>query len=247
MKKTAVIIPCYNEADNILQVIDDILAHTDNSNMSWLLIVVNDCSADNTAEIVRRDGRAVLIDLPCNLGVGAAVQTGFRYAAAHGCDYAVKFDGDGQHQADTLNELIRPLLEQRADMTIGSRFIQKETEGFQSTPLRRIGIHWLRLMIKIFSGAAVADPTSGLRAYNRRALAFARKYYPSFDYPEPEEVILMRRNNFTIEEVYTPMRERRSGVSSISPLKSVYYMLKVSFAIFMVATRPPEPPITTEE
>lgn len=237
--KVAIIIPCYNEAANILKVIDDIYAMQP-ANEHWQPIVVNDCSTDNTAAVVAGEPRAVLLDLPCNLGVGAAVQTGYKYAIKHNFDYAVKFDGDGQHRADTLTELLTPLQDNMADMSIGSRFVQPAHSGFQSTSMRRIGIRWLRLLIRLFTGHKVSDPTSGLRAYNKIALRFAMRYYPSFDYPEPEEIVLMYANGFSITEVYTVMDERLGGVSSISPLKSIYYMFKVSFAMFMVAMRPQE-------
>jgi glycosyltransferase involved in cell wall biosynthesis len=238
-QRVAIIIPCYNEAENIIQVIDDICSAQPSGEI-WQPIVVNDCSIDNTAEIVRNDQRAILLDLPCNLGVGAAVQTGFKYAVKHNFDYAVKFDGDGQHRAGALVELLKPLQDNVVDMTIGSRFINPETGGFQSTMIRRVGIRWLRLMVFVFTGYRASDPTSGLRAYSKNALNFAMRYYPSFDYPEPEEIILMRRNGFTIADIYTTMNERQGGVSSISSLKSIYYMLKVSFAMFMIATRPKE-------
>lgn len=237
--KVAIIIPCYNEAENIIQVINDIDSQR-MDDVQLQVIVVNDCSTDNTAEIVAQNNRATLLDLPCNLGVGAAVQTGFKYAMKHNFDYAVKFDGDGQHRADTIQELLQPLQHDVADMSIGSRFVKLGKAGFQSTSIRRVGIRWLRLLIRLFTGYKASDPTSGLRAYNTIALKFAVRYYPSFDYPEPEEIILMCRNDFRIAEVYTVMDERSAGQSSISPLKSVYYMLKVSFAMFMVALRPKE-------
>ena len=237
--KVAIIIPCYNEAGNIIQVINDIDSQQ-LDNIQLQIIVVNDCSTDNTADIVAKDNRVVLLDLPCNLGVGAAVQTGFKYAMKHGFDYAIKFDGDGQHRADTVQELLKPLQNGMADMSIGSRFVKPGKEGFQSTSIRRVGIRWLRLLIFLFTGYRASDPTSGLQAYNTVALKFSVRYYPSFDYPEPEEIILMRRNGFRIAEVYTVMDERLAGQSSISPLKSIYYMLKVSFAMFMVAMRPKE-------
>ena len=237
--KIAVIIPCFNEQDNIVSVIDDILDNTPKNEL-WQPIVVNDCSKDDTISVLEADGRAVVLDLPCNLGVGAAVQTGFRYACKNNFDYALKFDGDGQHRADYIPALLEILKNDEADFVIGSRFIDNNAEGFQSTSLRRIGIKLFQILIKVVSGYSPSDPTSGFRAYNRKALNFATRYYPSFDYPEPEEVVLMKKNNFRIKDVFTEMRERQGGVSSISLFRAVYYMFKVGFAILMVASRSKE-------
>jgi glycosyltransferase involved in cell wall biosynthesis len=237
--KVAVIVPCFNEQDNIVNVIDDILNNTP-KNEDWQAIVVNDCSTDETFAKLQADGRAVILDLPCNLGVGAAVQTGFRYASENNFDFALKFDGDGQHRADYIPALLEVLKNDQADFAVGSRFVDNNNQGFKSTCLRRVGIKFFQLLIKLVSGYTPSDPTSGFRAYNRKALKFAIRYYPSFDYPEPEELVLMKKNNFRIKDVFTEMRERQGGVSSISLLKAVYFMFKVGFAIFMVAMRPKE-------
>lgn len=237
--KVAVIVPCFNEQDNITKVIDDILDNTP-KNEKWQAIVVNDCSTDGTYAKLQADGRAVILDLSCNLGVGAAVQTGFRYACKNNFDFALKFDGDGQHRADYIPALLEILKNDEADFVIGSRFIGNNTQGFKSTSLRRVGIKLFQILIKLVSGYSPSDPTSGFRAYNRKALKFATRYYPSFDYPEPEEIVLMKKNNFRIKDVFTEMRERQGGVSSISLLKAIYYMFKVAFAILMVASRPKE-------
>lgn len=237
--KTAVIVPCFNEADSIRGVIDDILSNVPEKE-DWRIIVVNDCSTDNTLAELEQDGRAVVLDLPCNLGVGGAVQAGFKYAWRNNFDFAVKFDGDGQHRADYISALLEVLKNDEADFVVGSRFIDSSKKGFQSTSLRRAGIKFFRFLIRLLSGCAPSDPTSGFRAYNRVALKFATLHYPSFDYPEPEEIILMRKNNFRFKDVFTEMRERQGGVSSISLFKAVYYMFKVGFAILMVASRPKE-------
>ncbi|MDD5698065.1 MAG: glycosyltransferase family 2 protein [Victivallaceae bacterium] len=237
--KVALIIPCFNEQDNIIGVIDDVFSHLP-PDEDWRVIAVNDCSADATLAKLDEDGRAVILDLPCNSGVGAAVQTGFKYARANGFDFALKFDGDGQHRADYIPALLEVLKNDQADFAVGSRFIRPEGQGFQSTSLRRVGIRFFRFLIRLLSGYTPSDPTSGFRAYNRRALEFATRYYPSFDYPEPEELVLMKKNHFRIKDVFTEMRERRGGVSSISWYRGIYYMFKVGFAIFMVALRPKE-------
>ncbi len=237
--KVAVIVPCFNEQDNIINVIDDILDNMP-KNEEWQPIVVNDCSIDGTFAVLQADGRAVVLDLPCNLGVGAAVQTGFKYACKNDFDFALKFDGDGQHRADYIPALLEILKNDQADFVVGSRFVDKNTQGFKSTQLRRVGIRFFRLLIKAVCGYTPSDPTSGFRAYNRKALEFATHHYPSFDYPEPEELVLMKKNNFRIKDVFSEMRERQGGISSIPMCKGIYYMFKVGFAILMVGLRPKE-------
>ena len=233
--KIALLIPCYNEEECIENVINQITRALPDV---WLCIV-NDCSKDRTAEIVRKaaagNEHVVLLDLPVNLGIGGAVQTAFRYAARNGFDYAVKVDGDGQHPISELPKLLAPLEDDSADMVIGSRFLEKE--GFQSTFIRRFGINFFRILNSLLIGQKITDNTSGFRAYNRKALCFAEDHYPSFDYPEPEEVILMAKNGFRIKEVPARMESRQGGVSSISPLKATYYMLKVCFSVLMAASR----------
>ena len=234
--KTALLIPCYNESSCIAGVLDSIAEHLPEVYM----LVVNDASTDNTAKILRdiarKNDHVIFLDLPVNLGIGGAVQTAFRYAARNGFDYAVKVDGDGQHPADQIKKLLAPLQEGSADMVIGSRFLKKD--GFQSTFFRRIGIVFFRWLNSILIGQTITDNTSGFRAYNRRALEFAEEHYPAFDYPEPEEVVLMAKNGFRIAEIPTLMASRQGGVSSISPRKAVYYMCKVFFSVMMAALRP---------
>ena len=234
--KTALLIPCYNEEKCVADVIDAITRELPDC----FMIMVNDGSVDKTAQIIRRkaeeNDHVILLDLPLNLGIGGAVQTAFRYAAANGFGFAVKVDGDGQHPASEINKLLAPLLENKADMVIGSRFLEKE--GFQSTFCRRFGILFFRFLISLLVGQTITDNTSGFRAYNRRALEFAQNHYPSFDYPEPEEVVLMAKNGFRISEIPIQMECRQGGVSSISPRKAAYYMCKVCFSVLMAALRP---------
>lgn len=235
--KTALLMPCYNEEACIARVIESVTRQLPEV---WL-IMVNDGSTDNTAALIReyavKNDHVVLLDLPVNLGIGGAVQTAFRYASRNGFDYAVKVDGDGQHPAAQIPELIEVLRRDGADMVIGSRFLEKV--GFQSTFFRRLGIVFFRCLNSLLIGQKVTDNTSGFRAYSRRAILFAENHYPSFDYPEPEEVILMAKNGFKIVEIPSVMVSRQGGTSSISPLKAVYYMLKVFFAVVMAALRPP--------
>lgn len=235
-KKTALLIPCYNEENCIEGVISSITTMLP----EMYLVIVNDSSTDKTAQIVRKlaehSDRIILLDLPINLGIGGAVQTAFRYAARNGFDYAVKVDGDGQHPADQIPKLLAALEENDADMVIGSRFLRKEE--FQSTFCRRLGIVFFRCINSLLIRQVITDNTSGFRAYSRQALEFAENHYPAFDYPEPEEVVLMARNGFRVMEIPVRMVCRQGGVSSISPLKAAYYMLKVFFSVLMAAFRP---------
>ena len=230
--KLLIIIPAFNEAANIVRVIESIIQE----NKDWHILVVNDCSTDNTAELAAATGKATLISLPCNLGIGGAVQTGIMYAKSGNYDLAIKFDGDGQHIATEINKLIEPILKKEADVVIGSRFKKTHT-GFRSTFIRRIGIQIISMVSSLLIRKKITDSTSGFRAYNRKAIDFLERYYPAFDYPEPEEIILLARNNFKLEEVSADMQERLSGKSTISALRSFYYMTKVLLAILMVSIR----------
>lgn len=236
-ERVCVIVPCFNEAKNIVAVIDDLSASVPEGEFREI-VVVNDCSTDSTSAVLKTDGRATVLDLPCNLGVGGAVQTGFRYAVDNGFEYAVKFDGDGQHCGESIVKLLAPLKTGEADLVVGSRFVDKTGDGFRSTFMRRGGIRFFSWLIRLLSDYSPSDPTSGLRGYNRRAMEFAAHHYPAFDYPEPEELLIMRRNGFRILDLQVAMRERQGGISSISFYRSIYYMFKVGFAILMVAMRP---------
>ena len=230
-----IIVPCYNEAECIVSVIKELKAHLPDAH----LVIIDDASSDASVEVVKSvlDEKITLLPLATNLGIGGAVQTGFIYAALNGAEYAVKFDGDGQHPADMIATLLSPLLDDSADLVIGSRFMANN-DGFKSTFLRRIGIGFFAIVNSLLLKQRIIDNTSGFRAYNRAALEFAAKYYPSFDYPEPEEVVLFAHNNFRIKEVPVSMRDRVAGSSSINLRRSAYYMIKVTFAIFMTAMRP---------
>lgn len=233
-EKICIIIPCFNEQNNVIEVIEETFRH----NESATILIINDGSSDNTYEFAVSTRKARIIDLPCNLGVGGAVQAGFMFAARQGFDYAVKLDGDLQHPPDFVSSLIAELKNSSCDIVIGSRFI--DHDGFQSSFTRRIGIGVLKSWAKLLTGIAVTDPTSGFRAYNRNAIEFMAEHYPSFDYPEPEELILACKNGLKLKELSVKMRARKSGVSSISSSISLYYMVKVSLAMFFIALRPTE-------
>ena len=227
--KKIVIIPAYNEISNIEFTVNDILTNAP----GFDYVIINDCSQDGTMRYCLSRGMNI-INLPVNLGIGGAVQTGYLYAWRNGYDVAVQFDGDGQHDAGYLNEMADYLAEHQADMVIGSRFIKKE--GFQSTGLRRFGIKYFSTMIKVLTGTTVLDVTSGMRMVNRDVMKAFSEDYP-VDYPEPESLVSILNKGKKVCEVPVIMRERQGGVSSISPRKSVYYMVKVTLAILMECLR----------
>ena len=226
MEKIAVIIPAYNEEESIADVIDSVHV-MQMQGVELIPVVVNDCSKDRTADIAA-DKDCVLLDLPVNLGIGGAVQSGFRYAFEQGFDYAVQMDGDGQHPASEIPKLYDALKNSAANVAIGSRFI--EGEGFQSTGMRRLGINYLKNLIRLLTGFSVLDNTSGFRMLDPVALELVNDYYPD-EYPEPESIILYLKKGLKIVEVPVSMRERQGGVSSIRYFDQLYYMIKVSLAI----------------
>ncbi len=221
--RTLIIIPAYNEEGSILTTIEDIRTYAPDVDF----VVINDCSTDNTRRILTEAG-ANVVNLPINLGIGGGVQTGYQYALENDYDIAIQFDGDGQHMAEYLHDLMGPIERGEADITIGSRFIKKE--GFQSSALRRFGIVFLSGLIKLLCGVRVHDVTSGMRAADRRAIALFAENYAQ-DYPEPEAIMAANLAGATIMEIPVQMRERQSGKSSIHSLKSIYYMIKVSISL----------------
>ena len=196
-------------------------------------MIINDCSTDNTREICEKNGFNI-VNLPINLGIGGAVQTGYQYAEKYGYDLAVQVDGDGQHDPQFLRQMGEYMESHNADMVIGSRFIDKK--GFQSSGLRRMGIKYFAFLSQILFGKKITDATSGMRMCNRKVIELFVKDYPR-DYPEPETVCRLLRKKYKVKEVPVIMHERVAGVSSISMLKSVYYMIKVSLAIFIERLR----------
>lgn len=224
-KRPLIIIPAYKEAENIERVVDNII----NNYPQYDYVIVNDGSKDNTREICQRRGYCFL-DLPINLGIGGAVQSGYKYAQRNGYEIAIQIDGDGQHDVSQLANVIEPLKNGEADIAIGSRFIKKE--GFQSSSVRRFGIHFLSGLIKLCTGKRVLDVTSGYRAVNRKFIEIYAENYPS-DYPEPEAIVAAVMHKGKIQEVPVIMKERQAGTSSIHAWKSVYYMIKVTLAIII--------------
>ena len=227
--KRLIIIPAYNEEANIERTVNHIQKYAP----EFDYIVINDCSSDRTGQICDVNHFPV-IHLPVNLGIGGAVQTGYLYGVYNGYDEAVQIDGDGQHDPAYLLKMAEYMEKSKADMVIGSRFIEKK--GFQSSGIRRIGIRYFTFLIRLLTGKRITDPTSGLRMVNREVMCLFADNYPK-DYPEPETVVAILRRGKKIEELPVMMKERMGGVSSISPKKSIYYMIKVSLAILVEKMR----------
>ncbi|MCI8717239.1 MAG: glycosyltransferase family 2 protein [Lachnospiraceae bacterium] len=227
--KKIVIIPAFNESASIVNTVKDIEENSE----GFDYIIINDRSTDNTLDVCRKN-RLNVLDLPLNLGIGGAVQTGYWYAYENGYDIAVQFDGDGQHDAKYLNTMAEHLTKHKLDMVIGSRFITNE--GFQSSGARRMGIKYFTFLIKLLTGKKITDPTSGYRLCNRKVIKLFSNQYPK-DYPEPETVVALIKRGLNVDEIPVVMRAREEGVSSISPKKSIYYMFKVTLAILIEKSR----------
>ena len=223
--KCLIIIPAYNEAANIEKVINNIVQNYP----QYDYVIINDGSTDKTAEVCANAGYQVL-NLPINMGIGGAVQTGYRYAKKNNYDAAVQIDGDGQHDVAYLEDMLKLLETGEADVVIGSRFVQRE--GFQSSQIRRVGIRFLSILARILTGVQIRDITSGYRVVNRRFIEIYANDYPA-DYPEPEAMIIAAVHGGRIKEYPVIMRERENGTSSITFKKSVYYMIKVTLAMLV--------------
>ena len=224
--KALVIIPAYNEETNLPFVLQDLQGFAGD------VLVVNDGSTDATEEVARRSG-AAFVSHPFNLGIGGSVQTGLMYAKRNGYDYAIQFDGDGQHRADQIGKIVARVEAGSADLVIGTRTLP---EGYKCGFSRKIGSLIFCVLIRILTGKRVADPTAGFRCYGRNAISLFCLDYPD-DYPEVESIITASRNGLTIAEVPVLMRSRQSGYSSINRRKSAYYMLKVTLAMLVDAMR----------
>lgn len=229
----AIVIPCYNEEANIVNLQREIVQGQYPEHWHITPFFVNDCSTDNSRELLDAHG-FTHVDLPVNLGIGGAVQTGYKYAFRNGYDIAVQMDGDGQHPPAELIKLLQPIIDDEADVAIGSRFITRE--GFQSSGLRRTGIRFFGWLNRRLVGVTVHDSTSGYRALNRKALEVVDVYYPD-EYPEPEAIVLYAINGLRLKEVPVSMRERQGGQSSIRAHKTIYYMIKVSLGTIFLYLR----------
>jgi glycosyltransferase involved in cell wall biosynthesis len=238
--KIAVLIPAYNEEKNIEAVLREVhQLQAVRPRWNILPVVVNDGSQDRTKEVLSRiapNYGAVAIHLPLNLGIGCAVQTGFKYAVNWGADVALQLDGDGQHPADQIPAIICAILARKADVVIGSRYMNG-AGGNVSTRLRQTGTIFFSKLLRLLVGIQVKDTTSGFRAFNREAIDYLSRYYPD-DYPEVEAYVPLARKKFVIMEVAVKMRPRVQGASSITPLRSLYYMIKVALATTIGLLRP---------
>jgi hypothetical protein len=224
-KNILVIIPAYNEEGSVEKVVEEVHTHIPQVEV----LVVNDGSTDKTLERARTAGVNVL-DLPFNLGIGGAMQAGYKFALEKKYDIAIQVDGDGQHDPKEIPKLLQVLEEKEVDMVIGSRFIGDSE--FKSSMMRRVGISIFSRVISLIVGQKITDPTSGFRAANRRAIQLFAFDYPQ-DYPEPEVLVLLHQCGLKMAEVPILMNERYSGESSITKLRSIYYMVKVLLAIFV--------------
>jgi glycosyltransferase involved in cell wall biosynthesis len=223
--KRLAIVPAYNEEASIGRVIDEIRV----LDPVFDIVVGDDGSVDRTAAVASERG-AHVVRLPFNLGIGGAMQTGYRFALEHGYDLAVQIDGDGQHDPRELPKILEPVLEGRADLVVGSRF--GSDGAFRSSLVRRIGIRLFAGVVSAVVGQRVTDTTSGFRAVNRRGIALFAADYPH-DYPEVEATVMCVKHKLRLAEVPVRMRERSGGQSSITAFRSVYYMAKVLLAIFV--------------
>ena len=231
--KVLMIIPAYNEEESIFDTVSSILAYREKVNFDLDYVVINDGSTDNTKRILDDYGFNA-VHLIMNLGIGGAVQTGYKYALEHNYDVAVQFDGDGQHDIQSLNSLLEPILQEEADLVIGSRFVGEVKSDFQTTFMRRFGISVISSLIKFTTRHRILDTTSGYRLANRKIIKQFAYRYPS-KYPEPESVVHVLKRKYHVVEEPANMFERMGGESSITPLKSVRYMLEVCSSIVIAA------------
>ena len=226
MKKILVIVPAFNEERSVKYVVKRIKK----LHPEVKVVVVNDGSTDGTAREARAAG-AYVASLPYNLGIGGAVQTGFKIAQREDYDIAVQIDGDAQHDPTYLKEVVAPVISGQLDLCVGSRFLS-ESSTFKSTLFRRIGICFFSNLLKFLTQTELTDPTSGFRAINRKLIRIFAAHYP-VDFPEPEALKIAKRYGVKIGEVPVNMQKRLGGRSSIRYFSTLYYMIKVTFAILV--------------
>lgn len=224
--RTLVILPALNEEKNIGGVVSNIRQMLPAADV----LVINDGSTDDTRRVAQAAG-AMVLTMPYNVGIGAAVQTGFQFAARHDYDIVVRNDGDGQHEPEGIIRLVSKLVESEHDVVIGSRFIEQSGD-YGTPPLRRLGITIIRSLLSRITSWKITDPTSGFAAFNRQAIKLFAQVYPH-DYPEPEAIVLMHRAGLSMCEIPVTMTAREHGQSSITPIRSAYYMVKVILAILI--------------
>ena len=234
MQKILIIIPAYNEEENILKTYTKIKEYNKKNKTNYDMIVINDGSTDNTKKILK-ENNIPHINLIHNLGIGGAVQTGYKYAYENNYDIAVQFDGDGQHDVRYVENIIKPIIDKEADLVIGSRFVE-DIKTFKSTFARRVGIKIISCFMKFATHKKIHDTTSGFRACSKELIYDFSLSYPS-EYPEPVTTAEVLKKKYKVKEVAVEMNEREAGVSSIRAWKNIYYMLNVCLALLAVKIR----------
>ena len=225
--RTLLIVPAYNEEGSIKKTIENI------SKTNYDYIIINDGSSDRTHAIIEKNNYNH-IDLIFNLGIGGAVQTGYKYALENNYDIAIQFDADGQHNIEYIDKLIEPIINDQADLVIGSSFVDKSVKNQRSSITRRIGIKFLSDTIKLFSGKRIYDPTSGFRAANHKIIAKFANNYP-LEYPEPiSNFEILKYSKLRIKEVPVKMYKRKAGKSSIHSWKTIYAAFNVFLSIILL-------------
>jgi glycosyltransferase involved in cell wall biosynthesis len=230
--KRLVIVPAFNERASVRRVVEQL----QRALPEFDVVVIDDGSTDDTVRQVPPG--TTVVTLPFNLGIGGAMQTGYRYAALHGYDIAVQVDGDGQHRPSEVKRLVEELERGELDLVVGSRFLKPS--GYKQTLVRRGGAWFLRSLIYWLTGLVMTDCTSGFRAANRRVIRAFAHWYPE-DYPEPEVIVLLHRAGYRINELSVRMRRRRGGRSSINVLDGLFYVLKVTVCLLLDLAREPWP------
>ncbi len=226
MSRVLVIVPAYNEE----AALGAVLQHLRETLPQYDTLVVDDGSLDNTARVAESVPGVKLVSLPINLGIGGAMQTGFKYALRHGYDIAVQCDADGQHPVTDIPRLVEFVEQGRADLAIGSRYVADTR--YQPSFSRRVGKSLLSRLVDAVMGGGITDTTSGFRAANRAAFSLFARHYPE-DYPEPEALVILYRAGLTAAEIPVEMHERQGGVTSITPHRAAYYIVKVALAIVL--------------
>ena len=229
--KILLIIPAYNEEKNILGVCNVIEEYNKKNVQKLDYVVINDGSTDNTLKVLK-ENNLNHVNLINNLGIGGAVQTGYKYAYQNDYDIAIQFDGDGQHDVNYVPNLCEVLQNNEADMCIGTRYLDKSSSEFQSTFMRRLGSNIISILMKILTRTKITDPTSGFRAVNKKVIKEFAFNYPT-EYPEPESTVTLLVRGYKVKEVPVSMNERKGGVSSIRLWKPIDYMIKVLLAMII--------------
>lgn len=229
--KVLLIIPCFNEQENILKVCKIINDYNEKNEQKLDYIVINDGSTDNTLKILQ-ENKLNYISLVHNLGIGGAVQTGYKYAHENEYDIAIQFDGDGQHDINYVSKICEPIINGQANMCIGTRYLDKSSSEFQSTFMRRFGKNIISFFIKLFCHKKITDPTSGFRAADKSVIEIFAKDYPK-EYPEPESTVKVLIENYKVMEVPVSMNERIGGKSFVNIWTSADYMIKVCLAVIL--------------